>query len=188
METNSVFEHFLDRSLAHVIRFNSRPQHFPESVAEHTFYVAYFSSLLMSFLKEADEKVDEAKVLKMALVHDMEESFSGDILTPFKHFNEEIVQAIDKVNQQAIDLVFEDLPEKLRKEFIGLWAENSSHQTIESQIVKVADKISLLAKCWEEMKAGNGYFSHIYERDLEKLGELDYKWWQKIKVDVLGKK
>jgi len=186
METNPVFEHFLDRSLAHVVRFNSRPQHFPESVAEHTFYVAYFSSLLMSFLKETGEEINEARVLKMALVHDMEESFSGDILTPFKHFNEEIVQAIDKVNQQVVHLVFENLPNNIRSEYVSLWAENSEHQTIEAQIVKVADKISLLAKCREEMKAGNDYFRRIYERDMEKLREAEYPWWRKIRPEILG--
>lgn len=186
METNPVFEHFLDRSLAHVIRFNSRPQHFPESVAEHSFYVAYFSSLLVGFLKKTGEKPDEAKVLKMALVHDMEESFSGDILTPFKHFNEEIVQAIDKVNQQAVNLVFENLPPDLQREYIALWAENDEHKTMEAQIVKIADKISLLAKCREEMRAGNDYFRRIYDRDLEKLRESDYAWWQRIRPEILG--
>ncbi|MDP2705710.1 MAG: HD domain-containing protein [bacterium] len=186
METNPVFEHFLDRSLAHVIRFNSRPQHFPESVAEHSFYVAYFSSLLISFLKEAGEEIDEVRALKMALIHDMEESFSGDILTPFKHFNEEIVQAIDKVNQQSIHLVFENLPPTLRADYIALWTENGEHQTKEAQIVKTADKISLLAKCREEVRAGNDYFRRIYDRDLEKLRELEYPWWGKIRTEILG--
>lgn len=186
MEINPVFEHFLDRSLAHVIRFNSRPQHFPESVAEHTFYVAYFSALLISFLRKAGDQVDEAKVLKMALVHDMEESFSGDILTPFKHFNDEIVQAIDKVNQQAIKLVFENLPPDLQGEYIALWTENGEHKTTEAQIVKIADKISLLAKCREEMRAGNDYFRRIYERDLERIREYEYPWWQKVRAEIIG--
>jgi 5'-deoxynucleotidase YfbR-like HD superfamily hydrolase len=186
METNPVFEQFLDRSLAHVIRFNSRPQHFPESVAEHSFYVAYFSSLLISFLKAAGEEVDEVRALKMALIHDMEESFSGDILTPFKHFNEEIVQAIDKVNQQSIHLVFENLPPALQADYIALWTENGEHKSKESQIVKTADKISLLAKCREEVRAGNDYFRRIYDRDLEKLRELEYPWWGKIRAEILG--
>src|SRR3989344_3599901 len=98
------FNHFLNRSLAHVKRFNSQPQHFPESVAEHTFYVAYFTIILSSFLKRAGEPVDETKAIKLALLHDMEEAISGDILNPFKHYNDEVLSAIRKVNKETIGL------------------------------------------------------------------------------------
>lgn len=181
-----VFEHFLDRSLAHVVRFNSRPQQFPESVAEHTFFVAYFTSVILHFLKKAGETVDEAKVLKMALVHDMEEVFSGDILKPFKHFNEEILAAIQNVSRQAIPMVFEDLPPDLSSEFVALWNEESKQESKEAQVVKLADKISLMAKCYEEMKIGNDFFRPIYEREMEKLKAFDRPWWLKIKKEVLG--
>lgn len=182
-----VFEHFLNRSLAHVVRFNSQPQQFPESVAEHTFFVAYFASILLYFLKKENETIDEIKVLKMALVHDMEEIFSGDILTPFKHFNQEILTAIQNVSRQTIPMVFEDLPSDLSSEFVALWNEESKQESKEAQVVKLADKISLMAKCYEEMKIGNNFFRPIYEREMEKLKALNQPWWLKIKKDILGK-
>src|SRR3989338_9852322 len=128
---SNVFQHFMDRALAHVKRFNNRPQHFPESVAEHSFYVIYFTTILLYFLKNSGEEIDEAKTIKMAVLHDMEETVSGDILNPFKHYNEEIVSTIRKVNQETIALVFENLPEDLSAEFVELWKEESKKETKE---------------------------------------------------------
>lgn len=175
----------MDRSLAHVVRFNGKPQQFIESVAEHSFYVTYFTSILLYFLKKEREEIDEARTLKIALVHDMEETFSGDILTPFKHYNEEIAEAIRKVNRDTIPLMFEDLPEDLSAEFIKLWTEDAEQSSKEAQVVKLADKLSLISKCYEEMKVGNDYFKPIYDSQLIKLREIKYPWWQKIKSEIL---
>jgi len=127
----------------------------------------------------------EAHALKIALLHDMEERFSGDILTPFKHYNEDVLNAIRKVNEEMIQLVFEDLPPKLREEFVGLWNQDIALTTREAQIVKVADKLSLLSKCYEEIKIGNEYFKPIYEREVERLAALPWPWWQEIKEHIL---
>jgi len=84
---SSVFKHLQNRSLAHVMRFNLKPQHFPESVSDHSYFVAYIVSILCHLLgKQSGHTVDKQKALEMALVHDMEEMFSGDIVTPFKIF------------------------------------------------------------------------------------------------------
>ncbi len=182
---NDAFEHFLDRSLAHVTRFNGKPQHFPESVAEHSFYTAYFASVILYFLRNAGEEVDEAKVMKMAIVHDAEEGFSGDIVNPFKHFNDQILSAIASVNEQTIGFMFEHLPQGLREEYINIWKEESVQRTKEAQVVKLADRFSLVSKCYEEMKVGNDFFRPIYEGELQRIDKLNYPWWQKIKADIM---
>ncbi len=182
----SIFNHLLERSLAHVKRFNNRPQHFPESVAEHSFYVAHFTQILCWLLTDEKIKIDSQKAVQMALIHDQEEGFSGDILTPFKHFNEKVAAAIREVNNETIEMMFEDLPAKMKKDFISLWREEQGRKTLESQVVKVADGLSLIAKCFEEMEAGNSYFQEIYKRVLRDLKNLDYPWWQKIKGQILS--
>ncbi|MBI2592818.1 MAG: HD domain-containing protein [Candidatus Colwellbacteria bacterium] len=182
---SDIFKHFLDRSLSHVIRFSSHEQHFRESVAEHSFYVTYFVAVICHLLKKAGETIDEAKAIKIALVHDMEEAFTGDIVSPFKHYSEELLSAIRKVNQEVIQEVFEDLPGDLSSDFISLWQEDLEQKTREAQVVKLADKISVVAKAYEEVKAGNEFFKPVYEKHFKELQELDHPWWQKIKGEIL---
>ena len=97
---SNIFEHISSRALAHVMRFNSRPQHFQESVAEHSFFTAYIASILCDLLKKEGMEINQEKVLTMALIHDSEEIFSGDILGPFKHRSPELTKAIKLVNQE----------------------------------------------------------------------------------------
>lgn len=181
-----IFDHLLNRSLAHVTRFNNRPQHFPETVAEHSFYVAYITQILCWLLSERKIKVDTKKALQIALIHDQEEGFSGDILNPFKHFNPKVESAIKEVNKETINMMFENLPENMGKDFVNLWREETERDSIEAQVVKVADTLSLIAKCFEEMEAGNNYFAEIYKKELKNLKNLEFSWWKKIGGLVLS--
>ncbi|MBI4120713.1 MAG: HD domain-containing protein [Parcubacteria group bacterium] len=180
-----IFDHIRDRSLAHIVRFSGHPQHFEESVADHSFFVAYIASLLCLLLEKNGKTVNREKVTSMALIHDMEERFSGDILSPFKHHSKEVNLAIRKVNRVLVHGIFSDLPKELREYYIALWNEESEQKTIEAQIVKAADRLSLLAKCNEEINAGNEYFRHIYDREYEKLKGDTKAWWLLIKDEVI---
>lgn len=185
MEEPKIFQIILNRSLAHVTRFNLKPQHFPESVAEHSYFTAYIVAILSELLEKGGERINKEKALQMALVHDMEEIFSGDIVTPFKHYSSEVAAAIRKVNKELIEEVFSGLPDTLASHFISLWNEEGQGETIEAQAVKVADKLSLIAKCAEELKVGNEFFKEIYDRQLNLLRQYDKPWWQKIKDQIL---
>ncbi|MDP2735910.1 MAG: HD domain-containing protein [bacterium] len=181
----SIFPHILNRGLAHVTRFSATPQHFPESVAEHSFYAGYIVSLLCDVAEKNGVKADREKAVTMALVHDMEEMFSGDILTPFKHYSPEVKETIRNVNREVIPQVFEGLPEEMKAKYISLWNEDSKGESVEAQMVKVADRLSLLSKCAEEVKVGNQFFEKIYESQLKILRDFKAPWWQKVRDEVL---
>lgn len=181
-----MFKHILNRALAHIVRFSATPQHFPESVAEHSFYTSYFTALICKLLEGKGENVDTAKAISMALIHDTEERFSGDILSPFKHYSPEVTNAIKKVNNEVIDISFEGLPDSLKEYYISLWKEEGKGESIEARVVKMADRLSLISKSAEEVKAGNKFFVDIYEDQLKAFQEYDYPWWVKIRDDVLS--
>ena len=181
----NIFPHILNRGLAHVMRFSATPQHFPESVAEHSFYTAYIVSLLCDLSEQKGVKLNREKTITMALIHDTEEMFSGDILTPFKHYSSEVKEIIQKVNRKVIPQIFENLSENMRKKYITLWNDESTGKSMEAQMVKVADRLSLLSKCAEEVKVGNGYFEGIYENQLKLLQKYNAPWWKKIRDQVL---
>ena len=182
---NPIFKHIQNRSLAHVMRFNLKPQHFPESVADHSYFTAYIVSILCHLLEKEGEAVDKQKALEMALVHDMEEMFSGDIVTPMKHHSPELAAAIQKVNKELIGDVFAGLPQEMASHYVALWNEEGKGESLEAQVVKVADKFSLISKCAEEVRVGNEFFQEIYDAGLKFLQEYDKPWWQKIKNQVL---
>ncbi|MFH1188829.1 MAG: YfbR-like 5'-deoxynucleotidase [bacterium] len=181
----SLFDHILNRGLAHVVRFNSNPQHFSESVAEHSFYVTYFTTIIVHLLESIEENIDSERAMMIALIHDMEEMFSGDILTPFKHHNKHVSEAIKKVNEEMIPEAFDGLPDALKQKFVTLWMEDARQETKEACVVKIADKLALISKCYEEIKAGNTFFEPIYKKELEKLYTREEVWWQRIKHEIL---
>ncbi|MCP6726501.1 MAG: HD domain-containing protein [Patescibacteria group bacterium] len=181
-----ILRHIKNRSLAHIVRYSAHPQHFGESVAEHSFYTAYITAILCRLLKEEEVEINTEKAISMALVHDAEEMFSGDILGPFKHYSEEVTSAIRKVNLEIIQDAFEGLPESLSNHFIALWTEEGEGESIEAQVVKKADRLSLIAKCAEEVHAGNEFFKEMYENQLALLNRDDKPWWNKIKAKVLS--
>ena len=82
--------------------------------------------------------------------------------------------------------VFIDLPDNQRREMVALWNEENAAETTEAQIVKAADKLQLLSKTFEEMKAGNTYFEDIYKSQLSLLKKLSFPWWKKIAGEVLS--
>ncbi len=184
----NVFTHLQKRSLAHIVRFSAYAQNFPESVAEHSFFVAYITAVLCQLLKRKKVKIDSEKAVMMALVHDMEEMFSGDILGPFKHHSPEVTLAIRKVNERLIGEVFAGLPDKLASHFVSLWSEEGEQQSIEANVVKLADRLSLIAKCSEEMYFNNTSSTQIYTKELASLKKYNKPWWKKIKNEVLANK
>ncbi|MBI4122798.1 MAG: HD domain-containing protein [Parcubacteria group bacterium] len=183
-----MFTHLQKRSLAHIVRFSAYAQNFPESVAEHSFFVAYTTAVFCQLLKRKKVKINSEKAVMMALVHDMEEMFSGDILGPFKHYSPDVMGAIRKVNERLIKKVFAGLPNQLANHFVSLWNEEGEQKVIEAQVVKLADRLSLIAKCSEEVKGGNQFFKPIYKKELASLKKYNKSWWKKIKNEVLAGK
>ncbi len=72
----NMFTHLQKRSLAHIVRFSAYAQNFPESVAEHSFFVAYTTAVCCQLLKRKKVKINSERAVIRARVHDMEERVS----------------------------------------------------------------------------------------------------------------
>ena len=102
-----------------------------ESVAEHSWRLALMAMLV------ADEfpQDDMNKVIRMCLIHDLGESFTGDI------------PAFDKVpghrekEQALLNGWVDTFPEPSRGEFRALLAEMNAMQTREARIYKALDNL-----------------------------------------------
>ena len=104
-----------------------------ETVAEHSFG----NALLCLLLLDEHPTLDAARVLRLALIHDIGEVYVGDI-TP-----QDNVERSDKVRQEtdAVTQIFGKLPNG--KCLIADWLEYEAQQTPESQFVKQIDRLEL---------------------------------------------
>ena len=102
-----------------------------ESVADHSWRIALMAMLLTPQFPEADMN----KVLRMCLIHNLGEAFTGDIPTFDK--TEADVQKEDDLYAAWVDT----LPPETKAEFSSLLAEMNALQTTEAKIYKALDKL-----------------------------------------------
>ena len=98
-----------------------------ESVAEHSFRAA----LMAYFLKDEFPEADMDKVIKMCLLHDLGEAFTGDIPSFEK------TRADEKREEVLLHQWVASLPEEFSREM--LYEEMEALQTTEAKIYKAID-------------------------------------------------
>ena len=102
-----------------------------ESVAEHSWRIALMAMLLKNAFPEADMD----RVIRMCLIHDLGEAFTGDIPTFEK------TQADVQREDALFDAWVQTLPEDTRAEFTALLGEMNELATTEARIYKALDKM-----------------------------------------------
>ncbi|WP_048147114.1 HD domain-containing protein [Pyrococcus abyssi] len=131
----------------------------PESVADHSFGVAFISLLLLNKIKEEGVKIDENRVLKMAIIHDIGEALITDIpLRAQKYLDK------DAAEDKAVKEIF--------PEFYELYREYQEGKSLEAQLVKFADKIDMVLQAWQYELSGNKNLEDFW-RALEELEKLE---------------
>lgn len=188
VSTKRIRDHILDRTLAHVPRWGTTIASRTMSVAEHSFFVARIARRICELLKERKIevngepiKMDVLKVVDMALIHDEEEALTGDIVRTFKKMPE-VSHAIEEGSSKLLREQYRHVPDG--DYFVGLSEEYKAKQSIEAQIVEVADNLAGLAECDEQKRLGNVNFDQPYKSYSSALGGITYPWFDAIK-DVL---
>ena len=102
-----------------------------ESVAEHSWRIA----LMALFMQDEFPELDINKVIRMCLIHDLGECFTGDIPTFLKTAEDE-----KKEDRVLADWVA-SLPEPYCRELAALYAEMNALQTGEARLYKSLDKL-----------------------------------------------
>ena len=100
-----------------------------ESVAEHSWRTA----LMAYLMKDAFPEADMDKVIKMLLIHDLGECFTGDIPVFEKTAADE--ESEEKLLKQWVA----SLPEPFASEMAELYREMDERQTLEARIYKCID-------------------------------------------------
>ena len=148
-----------------------------ENVQEHSHMVAVIAHALAVIRRDVlGVGTDPGKIAATALFHDASEIFTGDMPTPVKYFDPEIMSAYKRVESMASQKLLSTLPPEMRPEYEGLLSPRDSDALA---IVKAADKLAAYIKCLEELRAGNLEFrlAAVQSREkIEALGmpEVDY--------------
>lgn len=122
---------------------------------EHSYRVAWIAMTLAS----QEGVKDLGKVVRMALVHDVGESRSGDV-----HYISRMYTKRDE--EMAIADVFSDT--SLEKDMVALWNDYEERKSIEAKIVKDADNLDVEFELKEQEAKG------------EKIG----KYWKDARLVV----
>ena len=107
-----------------------------ESVAEHSWRLALMAMLISG--EEEFRSADMNRVIRMCLIHDLGEAFTGDSPAFDKSSSHE------KTEEQAYDQWVEGFPESQKKEFQELLREMKELKTTEAKIYKALDKLEAL--------------------------------------------
>lgn len=122
-----------------------------ESVADHSFGVALAAMLLADCARARGLTVNVERVLRMALLHDLTESRTGDLPSTIKRYFDKT--ALKAADEQAAEDVLAELG-VLGESYLTLWREYEARQTLEARLVKAADKLDLLLQAQEYEKGG----------------------------------
>jgi putative hydrolase of HD superfamily len=119
----------------------------PESVADHTFRCALLGMCIGDMLK-----LDTEQLIKMLLLHDVQESITGDL----DHFNKQElgIDNVLEVEKKAIIELLSHLPAPLEADYLSLWKEFNNQESLEAVVAKDIDKLEMILQCLEYERKG----------------------------------
>jgi len=102
-----------------------------ESVAEHSWRI----TAMAFFIKDEFPDLDMDKVIKMCLIHDLGEVFTGDIPSFDK------TKENERTEERLLNEWVESLPEPFASEMVSLYKEMDALETKEARLYKSLDKL-----------------------------------------------
>ncbi|MCH4315789.1 HD domain-containing protein [Staphylococcus haemolyticus] len=162
--------------LEKLIRLPGKFKYFEHNVAAHSFKVTKIAQYLANVEEHHGNIIDWKSLYEKALNHDFAEVFTGDIKTPVKYAKTELKMLFSQVEQDMVDtFINEEIPEPY-KDIYRERLQEGKDDSLEGQILSVADKIDLLYETFGEIQKRNpeDLFFEIYEHSLETIMQFDH--------------
>ena len=115
-----------------------------ESVADHSFRTTILGMLLADI-----ENLNTEKIMRMLLLHDIQESLTGDIPSIYK---EKMPEKSKEIETDAIKKTLSVLPENLKEKYLSLWKEMEDEKTLEAKFCNDMDKLERMLQVLEYEK------------------------------------
>ena len=177
MTSMAIHQYFKRLSdLEKLIRLPGKFKYFEHNVAAHSFKVTKIAQYLATVEAHHGNEVDWKSLYEKALNHDFAEVFTGDIKTPVKYASRELKMLFSQVEEEMVNtFVNEEIPEPYQDIYRQRLQEGKD-DSLEGQILAVADKIELLYETFGEIQKRNPepLFFEIYENSLETIIQFDH--------------
>jgi 5'-deoxynucleotidase YfbR-like HD superfamily hydrolase len=161
------------RRLSAVWRFSSIPVVAYENTAEHSFYVAVYAAMI--HLEVSNDEGILGAVVMAALMHDVPEAVTGDVVRPFKYSSESLRKEINASERKLLG----KMPWKVRQLFTVSdrmsTAEGPDGEEIGEYVeivVKAADFLSLYQYMRREAAKGNLEIIPFYNRMVDDIMKM----------------
>lgn len=172
--------------LRYVMRWSTFRNVHPESVAEHSFYVALYSLFICEWLRTKDSLLylTTYDALAKALVHDLEEARSGDMPRDFKISDTRLEDILKLTSRIAMKQALDELaPVSAVHSRVTAWWENAKSSDLTGSIVAFADFLSVLSYLLQERQDQNysvathvqgmrKYYTHFLDTRYDFIREL----------------
>jgi putative hydrolase of HD superfamily len=142
-----------------------------ESVASHSYGVALTAMLLADEAAARGDAVDVERVLRLALLHDLQETRTGDLpRTVAAYYGAE---ARRRAERAAFDDVMRPLGARPAAAYAELHEDYEARASQEARLVKAADIIDLLAQALMFERAGARGLDEFWEGASERDFQLE---------------
>lgn len=149
------------QSLNDVYRYSSVPVLNRENIPTHTFWVAYYAYMISLELEKKGAPISKEILLTKALLHDVPEFLTGDIMRVFKYNNKQLLNEIERTEgEMASDYFSKTLDEETSDKLLELFKQ-CKDGSIEGHIVALCDYLSVISYCTTEYRKGNTYAKEI---------------------------
>ena len=172
--------------LKYIPRWSLMRQNVAEDLAQHTADVALTAhTLCLVANNKFSKNVNSEKVTVAALYHDVSEILTGDMPTPVKYNNPQIMSAYKAIESHAVNKLLETSDPAI-KENLRPYMTQENLTEYEKKLLKAADKICALTKCMEEMQSGNKEFESAYKSTYQSLVDMNMEEVTYFMENMLG--
>lgn len=162
--------------LENIFRCPGKFKYEEHSVAAHSFKVTKIAQFLGTVEEQQGNTIDWRSLYEKALNHDYSELFIGDIKTPVKYATPQLREMLADVEESMTEnFIHNEIPLEFQAAYSKRLKEGKD-ETLEGEILSVADKVDLMYESFGEIQKGNpeNVFTEIYEESLKTILQFSH--------------
>lgn len=152
------------RRVSYVYRYSALPVLNRENVAEHSWWTAIIAVTIAAELGWS--LTLQGEVALRAILHDIEEIGTGDLVREAKYFDDQMRADFRRVEEAFARRLFEKVGGDAGESFTYVW-DVAKDDSKAGKVVALADLLCVIAYCRHEESIGNTHLARVEEECLK---------------------